>query len=98
MCNTKTLSKVIKDIWNRETDIYTEEQVKDIRNRLVKLTNVSSSAKRQHIQNIGNDNQLDTCPWCGGKLVLREAKQGKYKGKSFYGCSNYPSCKDVRNI
>lgn len=97
VCNTSTLGKVIKDIWNREPDIYTEDQVKDIQSKLTILTNVSSSAKRQHIQSIGNDNQLDICPWCGGKLVLREAKQGKYKGNSFYGCSNYPRCKYIRN-
>lgn len=28
------------------------------------------------------------CPKCGGQLVLRNGKYGK-----FYGCSNYPSCK-----
>jgi len=29
------------------------------------------------------------CPKCGSKLVKRFAKQG---GKSFYGCSNFPTC------
>jgi len=28
------------------------------------------------------------CPRCGGKLVLRDGKYGK-----FYGCSNYPRCR-----
>ena len=40
---------------------------------------------------------LDTgvlCPECGtGHIVQRIAKTGKNKGKSFYACNNYPSCK-----
>lgn len=28
------------------------------------------------------------CPKCGGALVLRKGKYGK-----FYGCSNYPKCR-----
>ena len=28
------------------------------------------------------------CPKCGGKLLKRKSK----KGKTFYGCSNYPEC------
>ena len=28
------------------------------------------------------------CPKCGGTLVLRNGKYGK-----FYGCSNYPKCR-----
>jgi len=34
------------------------------------------------------------CPECGkGHLVERVCKFGKYKGKKFFGCSNYPDCK-----
>jgi len=31
------------------------------------------------------------CPKCGGKLIKRRSK----KGKTFYGCSNYPQCDQV---
>ena len=30
----------------------------------------------------------ETCPQCGGDLMIREGKYGKFKG-----CSNYPKCK-----
>ncbi|MBI2872851.1 MAG: type I DNA topoisomerase [Chloroflexi bacterium] len=30
------------------------------------------------------------CPRCGGDLVQRRGKKGK--GRTFYGCSNYPTC------
>ena len=31
--------------------------------------------------------QNGICPWCGGKLVVRQGKYG-----IFIGCSNYPKC------
>lgn len=31
------------------------------------------------------------CPYCGGKLVKRKGKFGK-----FYGCSNFPSCRFMK--
>jgi hypothetical protein len=35
----------------------------------------------------------DTCPGCHkGKLVHRTAKNGKWAGKSFLGCSTFPVC------
>lgn len=38
------------------------------------------------------------CPRCGGDLILRTAKKGVNVGQQFYGCSNYPKCRYVRNI
>lgn len=38
------------------------------------------------------------CPRCGGKLVLRTAAKGATAGKRFYGCSNYPKCRFVKDI
>lgn len=37
------------------------------------------------------------CPKCGGKLVLRTARQGANSGRKFYGCSNYPKCRYTCN-
>lgn len=38
------------------------------------------------------------CPRCGSELVVRTAKKGKNVGNMFYGCSNFPKCRFVRNI
>ena len=38
------------------------------------------------------------CPRCGSKLVLRTAKKGENAGNQFYGCSNYPKCRYIKNI
>jgi hypothetical protein len=36
---------------------------------------------------------LTVCPKCGIAMVLRDSKRGK-----FYGCKNYPRCKEIRSI
>jgi len=36
------------------------------------------------------------CPKCGGKLVIRVARHGKNVGNKFWGCSNYPKCKFIK--
>lgn len=40
----------------------------------------------------------EKCPWCGSALVLRTAKKGSNAGGNFYGCSNFPKCKYIKNI
>jgi restriction system protein len=38
------------------------------------------------------------CPKCGGQLMERVARAGPMPGSRFLGCSNFPSCKFVRNL
>lgn len=38
-----------------------------------------------------------TCPKCGVPMVLRTAERGPNAGKQFYGCTNYPKCREVRS-
>lgn len=42
--------------------------------------------------------EIPRCPKCGSKMVLRTARQGKYAGRQFWGCSMYPSCNGIVNI
>jgi hypothetical protein len=35
------------------------------------------------------------CPKCGAVMVQRIAQWGERRGKTFYGCSNYPQCKQT---
>ena len=35
------------------------------------------------------------CPKCGIPMVLRTANQGINSGKQFYGCTNFPRCREV---
>jgi restriction system protein len=38
------------------------------------------------------------CPNCDKPMVKRVAKRGRNKGNSFWGCSDYPSCRGTRPI
>ena len=38
------------------------------------------------------------CPRCGLKMVKREAKQGKFARRSFWGCQQYPKCSGIVQI
>jgi hypothetical protein len=36
------------------------------------------------------------CPRCQVPMVLRTATRGDHAGQQFYGCPNYPKCKETR--
>lgn len=38
-----------------------------------------------------------SCPKCGSTMIRRTAKQGSNAGNSFWGCSQYPACRGIRN-
>lgn len=67
--------------------------------------------KKKHVQDIVDahsddkmtvnisDGEGETiCPKCGGRLVLRMSKSGAYAGSQFWGCSNYPKCRYIKNM
>lgn len=65
-------------------------------NKLLELKNNATITKNEHIENIYKKQQQiqqGICPRCGGKLVLRNGKNGQ-----FYGCSNFPNCKFKMSI
>ena len=37
------------------------------------------------------------CPKCSGDLILRNVTRGQNKGNSFYGCSNFPQCRYIKD-
>jgi hypothetical protein len=42
-----------------------------------------------------SDGDPPICPKCGVPMVLKTATKGKYQGTSFYGCPNFPKCKQL---
>ncbi len=104
------LVEAVCSIWNKSPDVLSESKINEIYNRLQALTNVDNAVKKAHINNIKREHdpvnkttplQSDggnTCPRCGGLLVLRTAKRGAREGQQFYGCSSYPRCRYTRNI
>lgn len=47
-------------------------------------------------QPVSDDTEtIEICPDCGGKLVKRQAKKGKFAGQHFMACSNFPKCRKI---
>lgn len=49
-------------------------------------------------QVVKSEEQVPICKKCGLPMVLRTAKRGGNKGQKFYGCSNYPKCREVAEV
>lgn len=83
---------------------YTNEKFSD--EQVIRYTNLIRNAdinskenKKEHIKNVRNeiekkedDIKHGICPKCGGTLVERKGRYGK-----FLGCSNYPQCRFTYN-
>ena len=53
----------------------------------------------QEEMDLGPIETVVTCPSCKkGRLIERIAKSGKNKGNKFYGCSNFPKCKNIISL
>ena len=59
---------------------------------LLQSSNIDSAeTRKEHVEEIHRKKESiasGVCPRCGGKLVVRNGKRGK-----FMGCSNYPKCR-----
>ena len=70
------------------------DEPQKIYEKLLELNITGSKARKQHneyanqVKNSKEANDINKCPKCGGDLVERIGKYGK-----FIGCSNYPKCK-----
>lgn len=68
-----------------------------------KLTFIISEINKFNTQlqnkNIKKENKSPIlCPQCNSPMVLRIAKHGEHAGKKFWGCSNYPKCKNIISL
>ena len=43
-------------------------------------------------------NTLPLCPSCGNPMVRRVAKRGSEAGQPFWGCSQFPRCREIRPV
>jgi hypothetical protein len=53
---------------------------------------------KPYIENIATTQTDISCDKCGSPMILRVSKKGSNAGKQFYGCTNYPSCKNIRTL
>ena len=84
----------LKDILNYGQDVLSVEEMKSAYDAL--LNAKSNISTEQHIQNVKQQKinvERGYCPRCGSKLIIKKGKYGE-----FWGCSNYPKCKFIKNI
>ena len=86
---------VVPYIRHHREPCLTENRAMEIYNTLLSANVIDRAARKEHIFSVRhNQVRRDTavangkCPLCGGNLVLRNGRYGR-----FYGCSNYPQCK-----
>lgn len=89
---TINLPKTIRK-YNLET--INDQEKEQIYNRLRSLNVDNKKNRKAHVEavhkNVAEKNTKinnNTCPRCGGNLVLRNGKYGQFKG-----CSNFPRCR-----
>ncbi|MCH3916090.1 MAG: NERD domain-containing protein [Spirochaetia bacterium] len=75
------------------------EQIRQIRQDILFYINKNKVTKSEHVHQINQQARFRqwkeaplVCPRCGGTLVERNGRFGK-----FYGCSNYPTCRYTRS-
>ena len=86
------LKRVIKGY---KTQLFSQEQIDDIALKIELAKVDNKEAKKQHKKKVKETVKRRKqavangfCPRCGGRLILRDGRYGK-----FYGCSNYPKCR-----
>ncbi|MCH4552887.1 NERD domain-containing protein [Aestuariibaculum lutulentum] len=90
---TKKLRRVIKK--STQTDYLPPDIMKQIADTLLESNITDRKENKRHIKRVKKQvkekkNQIGgrTCPNCGGKLVIKGGKYGR-----FYGCLSFPKCR-----
>lgn len=96
------LYSYINFIWGHHPDGLDPQTVDNIYTKLNLQTATNNRAlKHEHVRAINQKliqpNDSLVCPFCGSRLVLRTAKKGANAGNQFYGCSNFPKCRYIKN-
>ena len=84
----------------KDDRVLSGDQILAIERKLEQANILDRDLRRQHVRVIQNrthvrdqSRQLLVCPHCGGSLVVRTGKYGK-----FYGCPNYPGCRYIQKF
>jgi len=62
------------------------------------VKDITSKKNRSTSFQVGVESTKKKCPRCGAEMILREAKKGNNAGKKFWGCSNFPKCRETINL
>ena len=91
------VKKVIKSY---KKPVFTQDEIKQLADRIKTINEASSDLRAGHVKRIKeaqnnrkNKEVQQICPKCGGKLVYKRGKYGK-----FLGCTNYPNCRYTKEM
>lgn len=92
---TKTLEEDMEKI--AEGDIEKDDVIKESREMLEEVVENLEKEKEEIGEelkkNFRKQEAVGDCPECGGTLILRKSRKGR-----FVGCSNYPDCENTYRI
>ncbi|WP_018137580.1 MULTISPECIES: nuclease-related domain-containing protein [unclassified Thioalkalivibrio] len=61
----------------------------------------SRQTRRAHVEGLRERHAAPVtpdCPKCGSTMVRRKARKGTRVGQEFWGCSQYPACRETRAL
>jgi len=90
---TRGLAGYIK---SHRTQVFSPSEAADIFNRLTSAKLAPVSTHSLHVSGLRERHNGNSCPKCGGELLLRTASKGANVGNQFYGCSRFPKCHYTR--
>ena len=91
-------------IKSKVTPVLTDSQVVQIVKKIEQFRLMPSfKTGREHIRHVKaivavKGTGVPSCPKCGQEMVLRETKKGENVGKKFWGCTNFPQCRGLKNV
>jgi ribosomal protein L37AE/L43A len=93
----------IRYIKSKKQPVLTELEVKDIASKIeTGRLKPSLKTNREHVKHVKaiveKKENTQSCPKCGGVMVIREVKKGQNIGNKFWGCSSFPKCRGVVNV
>jgi len=72
-----------------------EYNSQEITGQLSDLLDVEPSAPPPSARSEKQSSSIPLCSKCGVPMVLKTARHGNHEGQQFYGCPNYPRCREV---
>ena len=93
-------NQLIKEISKYDIPLIDESNLIHIVGQIKKADQKSFFARHRQIKQAKERTKSNTamiksniCPNCGGQLMVRKGRYGR-----FYGCSNYPKCRYTKNL
>lgn len=93
ICHRDDLMRLVREDLGSRGVAFDGPQFSTIERRIDALAAASTSGAREsHAQDVREASSGTVCPWCGGQLVERNGKYGR-----FLGCSGFPRCRYTRS-